>query len=90
VRGGFQDGPGLLEVESGGDVAGSLRGRVDERGDGARDVAALDRNREGPGQDAVVPENGGGGVAVVEQRGVELGRGVRAGAGRGGVGRCWA
>ncbi|WP_245177477.1 hypothetical protein [Geodermatophilus sp. DF01-2] len=69
---GFEHGTGLAEVEGGGDVAGALGGRVDEGGDVARDVAALDGDGERPGQDAVVPQHGGGGVAVVEQGGVEL------------------
>jgi len=70
--GGFQDGAGLVEVESGGQVARPLGRRVDEGGDVTGNVAALDRDREGPRQDAVVPEDRGGGVAVVEQGGVEL------------------
>ncbi|MDT0278163.1 hypothetical protein RM425_19855 [Blastococcus sp. DSM 46792] len=69
---GVQHGTGLAEVEGGGDVAGALGRRVDERGDVARDVAALDGDGEGTGQDAVVPEHGSGGVAGVEQGGVEL------------------
>ncbi|MDK3258167.1 hypothetical protein QOZ86_16810 [Blastococcus capsensis] len=72
VRRGFEDGAGLAEVEGGGDVAGALGGRVDEGGDVAGDVSALDRNRERPGQDPVVAQHGGGGVAGVEERGVEL------------------
>ncbi len=68
--GGFEDGAGLVEVQGGGEVALPLGGRVDQGGDVARDMAALDGDREGPGQDAVVPEHGGGGVAVVEQGGV--------------------
>ncbi|WP_245160799.1 hypothetical protein [Blastococcus sp. CT_GayMR16] len=35
-------------------------------------MAALDRDGQGPGQDAVVPQNGSGGIAGVEQGGVEL------------------
>jgi hypothetical protein len=42
LRGGFQDGAILLEVEGSGDVARVLRRRVDERGDVAGGVAALD------------------------------------------------
>nr|WP_236828249.1 MULTISPECIES: hypothetical protein [unclassified Blastococcus] len=53
-RGGPQDGAGLAEVEGCGDVALLLGGRVDERGDVAGDVSALDGHGEGPGQDAVV------------------------------------
>jgi hypothetical protein len=37
-----------------------------------RDVPALDRDREGPGQDAVEAEDGGGGVAGVEECCVQL------------------
>nr|WP_218122273.1 hypothetical protein [Blastococcus aurantiacus] len=69
---GLQHGAGLTEVECGGEVAGALGGRVDEGGDVARDVSALDGDGEGPGQDAVVAQHGGGGVAVVQQGGVEL------------------
>nr|WP_246078580.1 hypothetical protein [Modestobacter excelsi] len=68
----FQDGAGLAEVECGGDVAVALGGRVDEGGDVAGDVAALDGDGEGPGQDAVVPQHRGGGVALVQQGAVEL------------------
>jgi hypothetical protein len=71
-RGGLEDGAGLVEVQGGGQVARPLGRRVDEARDVARDVAALDRDREGAGQDAVVPEHGSRGVAVVEQGGVEL------------------
>ena len=39
VRGGFQDGAGVIEVQRGGDVAGPLRRRVDHVGDVPRDVA---------------------------------------------------
>nr|WP_244522719.1 hypothetical protein [Geodermatophilus africanus] len=72
VRRCLQDCAGLLQVEGGGEVARALRRWVDERGDVAGDVAALDRDGEGPGQDPVVAEHRGGGVAVVEQGGVEL------------------
>ena len=59
---------GLVEVERGREVAAALRGRVDERGDVAGDVPALHRDRQGAGQDPVVAQHGGGGVAGVEQR----------------------
>ena len=69
---GVQYGASIPEVEGGGDVARALGGRVDEGGDVTGDVAALDGDSEGPGQDAVVAQHGGGGVAVVQQGGVEL------------------
>nr|WP_083606480.1 hypothetical protein [Geodermatophilus obscurus] len=69
---GVQHGAGLAEVEGGGDVAGALGGWVDEGGDVARDVPALDGDGQRPGQNAVVAQHGGGGVAVVQQGGVEL------------------
>ncbi|WNV76698.1 hypothetical protein RTG05_05340 [Geodermatophilus sp. DSM 44513] len=69
---GVQDGAGLFEVEGGGDVARALGGRVDERGDVAGNVPALDGDGQRPGQDAVVAQNRSGGVTVVEQGGVEL------------------
>src|SRR3954466_13498189 len=47
---------GLLEVERGGDVAGPLRGWVDQAGDIARNVTALDGDGEGAGQDPVVAQ----------------------------------
>nr|WP_241037152.1 hypothetical protein [Blastococcus litoris] len=67
-----EDGAGLAEVEGGGDVARALCGRVDEGGDVAWNVPALDGDGERPGQDAVMAQHGGGGVAGVEERGVEL------------------
>nr|WP_231486492.1 hypothetical protein [Candidatus Blastococcus massiliensis] len=72
VRGGSQDGARLAEVEGGGDVARALCGRVDEGGDVAGHVSALDGDGERPGQNPVVAQHGGGGVAGVEERGVEL------------------
>nr|WP_245753770.1 hypothetical protein [Geodermatophilus ruber] len=63
----FKDGAGFAEVQGGGQVARLLRGRVDQGGDVAGDVAALDGDGQGPGQDPVMPEHRGGGVAVVQQ-----------------------
>jgi hypothetical protein len=60
ASGRLEDGACLVEVQGGGEAALLLRWWVDERGDIARDVAALDRDGQGPGQDAVVPENGSG------------------------------
>nr|WP_254781562.1 hypothetical protein [Modestobacter sp. DSM 44400] len=72
VLGRGQDGAGLAEVHGGGDVALLLGGRVDQGRDVAGDVAALHGDGERAGQDAVLAQHGGGGVAVVEQRGVQL------------------
>jgi hypothetical protein len=47
---GLEDGAGLAEIECGGDVAGALGGWVDEGGDVAGDVSALDGDGERPGQ----------------------------------------
>nr|WP_231839551.1 hypothetical protein [Blastococcus saxobsidens] len=69
---GVQHGAGLAEVERGGDVARALGGWIDEPGHVAGDVAPLHGNGERSGQDAVVAQHGGGGVAGIEQGGVEL------------------
>nr|WP_242471126.1 MULTISPECIES: hypothetical protein [unclassified Blastococcus] len=69
---GSQDGAGLIEVEGGGDVALLLGRWIDEAGHVAGDVAALHGDGERSGQDAVMAQHGGGGVAGVEERGVEL------------------
>ncbi|WP_245160488.1 hypothetical protein [Blastococcus sp. CT_GayMR20] len=68
----LEDGACLAEVEGGGDLARALGGRVDEGGDVAGDMPALDGDGEGPGQDAVMAQHGGRGVAVGQQGGVEL------------------
>jgi hypothetical protein len=57
LRGGFEDGAGLLEVEGGGDVPGPLRRRIDQGGDVVRHVTALDGDGEGAGKDPVVAEH---------------------------------
>nr|WP_236835557.1 hypothetical protein [Blastococcus sp. KM273129] len=69
---GVQHGAGLAEVEGGGQVALPLGRWVDEGGDVAGNVSALDGDGERPRQDAVMAQHGGGGVAGVEERGVEL------------------
>ncbi|WP_347059719.1 hypothetical protein ABC795_04545 [Blastococcus sp. HT6-30] len=69
---GFEDGVGLAEVEGGGDVALLLGGRIDQAGHVAGNVPALDGDGERSGQDAVMAQHGGGGVAGIEERGVEL------------------
>nr|WP_245852270.1 hypothetical protein [Blastococcus aggregatus] len=69
---GVQHGAGLAKVEGGGDVALLLSRWIDEPGHVAGDVAPLHGDGERSGQDAVMAQHGRGGVAGVEERGVEL------------------
>jgi hypothetical protein len=66
-----RDGPGLVKVESGGDVALPLGGRVDQGGHVAGNAAALHRDGQRPRQRAVVAQDAGGGVAGVQEGCVE-------------------